>query len=74
MLADTHFKRRQGGPESGRPAAHEAARAEAALEPDLRAHIGMQLRAAYDDILKRPVPDRFVALLDRLGQTRSDGE
>jgi Anti-sigma factor NepR len=36
------------------------------MAPDLQAHIGQQLRAAYQRILDEPVPDRFVALLESL--------
>jgi hypothetical protein len=38
----------------------------APLEPDLQAHIGQQLRAAFQEIVDEPVPDRFIALLERL--------
>ncbi len=41
-----------------------------ALEPtlghDVRAKIGRQLRAMYDDVVSQGVPDRFVDLLNQL--------
>jgi len=39
-----------------------------ALEPELQAFIGRQLRAAYDEVLNEPVPDRFLELLSQLEQ------
>ena len=33
------------------------------LEPELQDHIGIQLRAVYNEILNEPVPDRFLKLL-----------
>jgi hypothetical protein len=37
-----------------------------ALEPDVQAHLGRQLRAVYDEMASQPVPDRFIQLLDAL--------
>jgi len=37
-----------------------------ALEPDVQAHLGRQLRAVYDEMASQPVPDRFIELLDAL--------
>ena len=34
--------------------------------PNVKAHIGRQLRALYDEVASQPVPDRFMELLDRL--------
>jgi Anti-sigma factor NepR len=36
------------------------------LGPDVQAHIGRQLRTAYQRIVDEPVPERFVALLEGL--------
>lgn len=36
------------------------------LEPELQDHIGMQLRAVYNEVLNEPVPDRFLKLLAEL--------
>ena len=36
------------------------------LEPELQDHIGIQLRAVYDEILNEPVPARFLELLAEL--------
>jgi len=40
------------------------------LEPELQDHIGRQLRAAYDEFLQQPIPDRFLRLLADLEQRR----
>ena len=29
----------------------------------VQAYIGRQLRAVYDDVVKQPIPDRFLALM-----------
>ena len=42
--------------------------AAAGLSPDLQAHIGRELRAAYQRIVEEPVPDRFLALLESLAK------
>jgi hypothetical protein len=34
--------------------------------PDVKDHIGLQLKAIYDDVLKQPVPARFTDLLQEL--------
>jgi hypothetical protein len=36
------------------------------LSRDIQSHIGDQLRAMHDDIVKQGIPDRFVDLLSRL--------
>jgi hypothetical protein len=43
----------------GSPAGHS-------LEPNLQAHLGAQLRAAYQEVVIAPVPSRFLQLLDNL--------
>ena len=42
------------------------------LEPELQDHIGMQLRAEFNEILNAPVPDRFVQLLAELEKRRGE--
>lgn len=39
---------------------------EGALEPELQAHIGRQLRAMYNEVVNEPVPDRLLLLLQDL--------
>jgi hypothetical protein len=39
-----------------------------ALDRDIRAMIGDQLRVLHDDIVKQGVPDRFVDLLSHLNR------
>jgi Anti-sigma factor NepR len=34
--------------------------------PNVKDHIGRQLRALYDEVAAQPVPDRFMELLNRL--------
>lgn len=34
--------------------------------PDVKDHIGRQLKAVYDDVLNQPVPSRFMDLLHEL--------
>jgi hypothetical protein len=50
-------------PEAGQPAA---------LNPDLQAHIGRQLRLVYDEVANEPVPDRFLKLLKELERDKAD--
>lgn len=38
------------------------------IDSELQAHIGRHLKAAYEDILNQPVPDRFRELLEQLGE------
>jgi Anti-sigma factor NepR len=42
------------------------------LTPEIQAKIGQQLRKYYDDMVNQGVPDRFVALMDRLGAPDGD--
>jgi hypothetical protein len=39
---------------------------------DMRAYIGKQLQAVYDEILRQPVPDRFKDLLKELDVKREN--
>jgi hypothetical protein len=34
--------------------------------PDVKDHIGRQLKAVYDDMMRQPVPSRFMDLLQEL--------
>jgi hypothetical protein len=38
------------------------------LDPDLRAYLGAQLRAMYQEIVSDPVPHRFLELLEELAR------
>lgn len=55
---------------AGRPRGEPAPR----MKPQVQEHIGRQLRAVYDDVLKQPLPDRFRELMDKLDQKIGDGE
>ncbi len=43
-----------------------------ALEPELQAHIGRQLRAMYNEVVNEPVPDRLLKLLQELEKKQAD--
>jgi len=50
---------------------------QAALDSELQAHIGRQLRSVYDSVVNQPVPDRFHELLEALDKktgAQKDGE
>jgi hypothetical protein len=49
-----------------RPARPSGRKARQGLDPQLQTFIGEQLRLYYIDLLREPVPDRLVALLDKL--------
>jgi Anti-sigma factor NepR len=40
--------------------------AEEGLSPNLQAHIGRHLRAAFDEVANEPIPDRLLRLLKDL--------
>jgi hypothetical protein len=42
--------------------------ADYALAPHVQEQIGRRLAAAYDEVLRQPVPERFLLLLDQLDQ------
>jgi len=43
------------------------------LGADSQTHIGLQLRAAYVEVVNEPVPDRFVRLLEELERKHGNG-
>ena len=36
------------------------------LDPDIQKQIGRMLKAAYDQVAREPVPDKFLSLLQQL--------
>jgi hypothetical protein len=44
------------------------------MKPQVQEHIGRQLRAVYDDVLKQPLPDRFRELMEKLDQKMGESE
>jgi len=54
-------------PETG-PASEQAKK----RTPNVKDHIGRQLRALYDEVAAQPVPDRFMELLNRLDVKNGD--
>ena len=45
----------------------------APLPTELQGQIGQRLREAYIELINEPVPDRFVALLQKLKQREDEG-
>ncbi len=39
------------------------------IDPRVQREIGKHLRAHYDDVVKEPVPDKFIELLQQLEQS-----
>lgn len=44
------------------------------LGPEIRARIGRQLRALYDDVVDQGVPDKFANLLKNLDVSQGEEE
>lgn len=62
-------KQDMGGAAEAAGGASEPGRVGDAARPggtDVQAYIGRQLRAVYDDVVKQPIPDRFLALMKKL--------
>lgn len=55
-------------------AGHARSGAAPRMKPQVQEHIGRQLRAVYDDVLKQPLPDRFRELMEKLDQKMGEGE
>jgi len=49
-----------------RSAVGSSTQAKQGMSSELQAHIGRHLRAAFDEIAREPVPDRFLQLLKDL--------
>jgi hypothetical protein len=45
-----------------------------ALPIELQGQIGQRLRDAYNELVREPVPDRFVLLLQQLKQREKQGQ
>jgi hypothetical protein len=56
---------------SSNPADDSVARSKKRI-PNVKDHIGRQLRALYDEVAGQPVPDRFMELLNRLDAKSGD--
>jgi Anti-sigma factor NepR len=39
------------------------------IDPRIQREIGKHLRAHYDDVVKEPIPDKFIELLQQLEQS-----
>jgi Anti-sigma factor NepR len=53
-------------PHSSSPPVDDSVARAKKRNPNVKEHIGRQLRALYDEVASQPVPDRFMELLDRL--------
>lgn len=42
--------------------------------PNVKLYIERQLKSVYDDVLNQPIPDRFLDLLNGLGDKKEGGE
>ncbi len=42
----------------------------AGLSSDSQAFIGLKLRELYDDVVAEPIPERFMQLLNQLGDNK----
>jgi hypothetical protein len=51
------------------PGENHAAR----VDPRVQSEIGKHLRAMYDDVIKEPVPTKFIELLEKLERSTSKG-
>jgi nitric oxide reductase activation protein len=61
-------------PKDPAPETDEADRtAEPALNPEIQHRLGALLRGMYEDLLDRPVPDRFLEIIRRLDGSPEDG-
>ena len=67
------FPRPASTPRVSKPARSPGGKARQGLDPQLQAFIGEQLRLYYVDLLREPVPDRLVAILDKL-ETAEGGQ
>jgi hypothetical protein len=44
-------------------------RGHTSIDPRIQNEIGKHLRAAYDDVINEPVPEKFIELLEKLEQS-----
>ena len=54
--------------EGSRPGSADPTPPSAGPAADIQGYIGRQLRAAYDDVAKQPVPERFLDLMRQIEQ------
>jgi hypothetical protein len=55
-------------PSTSDPSARHFPSTQKKRNPNVKDHIGRQLRALYDEVADQPVPDRFMELLNRLDE------
>jgi len=66
MAKSPNAGERQRTKEQGASNMQQGKQGAPAMDAELQAHIGRHLKAAYEDILNQPVPDRFHQLLEAL--------
>lgn len=71
----------QAGTHSGQLAGQDAPEPMQVIEgggvkpgPNVKLYIERQLKSVYDDVLNQPIPDRFLDLLNGLGDKKQGGE
>ena len=57
---------------NGRAATRDGNEPRQSLDPRLQSVIGDQLRLYYADLLREPVPDRFLDLMSQLGAAKGE--
>jgi hypothetical protein len=69
-LIDVTFPEHRGGEGTFMQNDNETDNAEQKRAPEVdqitQGHLGRKLRAAYDEIVRQPVPDKFLKLLEEL--------
>lgn len=71
-----------GGPDSGgegeqaldKGSGPGKSRVDAGLDPRSQEAIGRTLKAHYEDLVRAPVPNKFLEMLDRLEATEQSGQ
>jgi len=72
-LARTKPSRGSVWPEAnGRAATRDGNEARQSLDPRLQSVIGDHLRLYYADLLREPVPERFLDLMSQLGAAKGE--
>ena len=56
------------------PKLGDATLVQTALPVELQGLIGQRLREAYNELVREPVPDRFLILLQKLKQSECNGK
>jgi hypothetical protein len=71
-MTDKHDKEPRGFDALPPPYARIKSRSSTRRTPSADPEIGKKMRAMYDDLLKQPIPERFVELLEQLDRAREN--